>query len=120
MSRLGERSSVAVNELSYGEQRQLELAMALVSSPRLAAARRACRGPVAERSAVIVVEIIRALPRDLTMVLIEHDMDLVLNLVDWRDVPQQRRRCWPRARRRTSARNQRVQDVYLGKARADA
>ena len=32
---------------------------------------------------VIVADIIRALPGEITIVLIEHDMDLVLSLVDW-------------------------------------
>ncbi|HEY0146980.1 MAG TPA: ABC transporter ATP-binding protein, partial [Methylovirgula sp.] len=32
---------------------------------------------------VIVTDVIRALPADITIVLIEHDMDLVLSLVDW-------------------------------------
>ena len=44
----------------------------------------------------MVAEIIRALPRDLTMVLIEHDMELALGLVDWVTCLTTAR-CWPRA-----------------------
>ena len=118
MSRLEERGSVAVNELSYGEQRQLEMAMALVSRPRLLLLDEPAAGlSPAER--VMVADIIRSLPHDLTMVLIEHDMELVLNLVDWvtclnngqllaEGSPEEIRT------------NQHVQDVYLGKARSHA
>ncbi len=82
LSRLGSRATSLVSELSYGEQRQLEMAMALAASPRLLLLDEPAAGlSPAER--VIVADIIRALPDDITIVLIEHDMDLVLSLVDW-------------------------------------
>jgi len=82
LSRLGSRAALLVSELSYGEQRQLEMAMALAASPRLLLLDEPAAGlSPAER--VIVADIIRALPDDITIVLIEHDMDLVLSLVDW-------------------------------------
>ena len=118
MSRLGERSSVAVNELSYGEQRQLELAMALISNPRLLLLDEPAAG-LSPSERVMVVEIIRSLPKDLTMVLIEHDMELVLNLVDWVTCLNNGQLLAEGPPKDISS-NQRVQDVYLGKARADA
>lgn len=118
MSRLGERSSVAVNELSYGEQRQLELAMALISNPRLLLLDEPAAG-LSPSERVMVVEIIRSLPKDLTMVLIEHDMELVLNLVDWVTCLNNGQLLAEGSPKDISS-NQRVQDVYLGKARADA
>jgi branched-chain amino acid transport system ATP-binding protein len=82
LSRLGSRSDALVRELSYGEQRQLEMAMALAPNPRLLLLDEPAAGlSPAER--VIVTDIIRALPAEITIVLIEHDMDLVLSLVDW-------------------------------------
>jgi branched-chain amino acid transport system ATP-binding protein len=81
MARLGGRHDVVVRELSYGEQRQLEIAMALVTRPRLLLFDEPAAGlSAAERA--YVAEIVRALPRDLSIVLIEHDMDLALGLVD--------------------------------------
>ena len=62
----------------------------------------------------MVAEIIRALPRDLTMVLIEHDMDLALGLVDYVT-------CMFNGRVLVEGtpdgirRNEQVQEVYLGK-----
>ena len=114
-ARLGAHGDVPVRELSYGEQRQLEIALALVASPSLVLLDEPAAGlSPAER--VIVADVIRALPRDLTVILIEHDMDLALGLADHvtclhegrvlvEDVPDAIRR------------NTKVQEVYLGKAR---
>jgi branched-chain amino acid transport system ATP-binding protein len=115
ISRLDKRGSVVVKELSYGEQRQLEMAMALVARPRLLLLDEPAAGlSPAER--VIVAEIIRSLPKDLTMVLIEHDMELVLNLVE-RVTCLNNGQMLAEGTPNEIRNNQRVQDVYLGKAR---
>ncbi len=115
ISRLDKRGSVVVRELSYGEQRQLEMAMALVARPRLLLLDEPAAGlSPAER--VIVAEIIRSLPKDLTMVLIEHDMELVLNLVE-RVTCLNNGQMLAEGTPNEIRNNQRVQDVYLGKAR---
>ena len=107
-----------VRDLSYGEQRQLELAMALATQPRLLLLDEPAAGlSPAERA--IVSDIIRALPRSITIVLIEHDMDLVLSLVDWVTCMDNGRvlvEAAPDAIRGDA----RVQDIYLGRARPDA
>jgi branched-chain amino acid transport system ATP-binding protein len=118
ISRLHERGTVPVYELSYGEQRQLEMAMALVTRPKLLLLDEPAAGlsPV-ERG--IVADIIRSLPRDLTMVLIEHDMELVLKLVDYVTCLNNGQMLAEGSPESISA-DQRVQDVYLGKARGHA
>jgi len=68
---------------------------------------------------LMVAEIIRSLPQDLTMVLIEHDMELVLNLVDWVTCLNNGRLLAEGSPEDIRS-NQHVQDVYLGKARSDA
>ncbi len=81
-ARIAGRADVVVKELSYGEQRQLEIALSLVTTPRMLLLDEPAAGlSPSERS--MVGEIIRALDRDITVVLIEHDMDLALGLVDF-------------------------------------
>lgn len=70
-----------VHELGYGQQRQLELALAIASDPKVLL----LDEPAAGLSSVergVMADLVRSLPRDLTIVLIEHDMDLALKLVD--------------------------------------
>ena len=118
LSRLASRSQALVSELSYGEQRQLEMAMALAPAPRLLLLDEPAAGlSPAER--IIVTDIIRSLPGDITIVLIEHDMDLVLSLVDWVTCLNNGQFLAEGAPAdiRTNAD---VQNVYLGKARRHA
>ena len=109
------REHVLVKEMSYGEQRQLEVAMALVGTPRLLLLDEPAAGlSPAERSAL--ADIIRALPRDLTVILIEHDMDLALALVDYVTV-MQNGKVIVESNPTDIRSNALVQEVYLGKPR---
>jgi branched-chain amino acid transport system ATP-binding protein len=113
LSRLGPRSDALVSELSYGEQRQLEMAMALAPNPRLLLLDEPAAGlSPAERT--IVTDIIGSLPEEITIVLIEHDMDLVLSLADW--VTCLNNGQWLAEGTPADIRtNAAVQNVYLGK-----
>jgi branched-chain amino acid transport system ATP-binding protein len=112
---LSKRANAQVRELSYGEQRQLEIALALVTSPQLLLLDEPAAGlSAAER--LVVADIVRSLNRDLTVVLIEHDVDLALGLVDYVTCMHEGRvlvEAAPGAIRR----NAQVQAVYLGKPR---
>ncbi len=70
-----------VRELGYGQQRQLELALALVGDPKVLLLDEPAAGLSSVERATMA-DIVRGLPRDLTVVLIEHDMDLAMNLVE--------------------------------------
>ncbi len=115
---LAGRGLALTRELSYGEQRQLELALALSVSPRLLLLDEPAAGlSPAER--VRMAEAIRALPRSLTLVLIEHDMDLALGLVD-RVACLYFGRVLAEGSPSEIRSNQEIQDVYFGKAREHA
>jgi branched-chain amino acid transport system ATP-binding protein len=114
-ARIAARADVAVKELSYGEQRQLEIALSLATTPRMLLLDEPAAGlSPSERS--MVADIIRSLDRGITVVLIEHDMDLALGLVDHVTCMFEGRVLVeepPEGIRR----NARVQEVYLGKPR---
>lgn len=72
---------VRVSEMSHGAHRQLEIAMALASDPKLLLLDEPAAGlSAAERK--LMKELINGLPRDISIILIEHDMEIALDLVD--------------------------------------
>ena len=75
------RSAMQIDRLSHGEQRQLEIAMALATKPRLLLLDEPMAGMGPEESARMV-EMLRKLKRDVTILLIEHDMETVFALAD--------------------------------------
>jgi len=71
------RGPQLVADLSHGEQRQLELAMALALQPKLLMLDEPAAGfSPAERQHLITL--LRELPQEITLLLIEHDMDIAL------------------------------------------
>jgi branched-chain amino acid transport system ATP-binding protein len=75
------KEDMAVKFMSYGERRQLELVLALINDPELLLLDEPCAGlSPAER--VRLAELIAALPRHITMIMIEHDMDIALAMAD--------------------------------------
>ncbi|MEZ5787651.1 MAG: ABC transporter ATP-binding protein [Xanthobacteraceae bacterium] len=78
---LAERGDILVSKLSHGEHRQLEIAMALATSPRMLLLDEPMAGMGPEESARMV-ELLRELKGELTILLIEHDMEAVFALAD--------------------------------------
>jgi branched-chain amino acid transport system ATP-binding protein len=66
-----------VAHTSYGERRRLELAMALAQNPKLLLLDEPLAGLAAEERDTVRA-LLDSLPRDLTIILIEHDMDVAL------------------------------------------
>src|SRR5689334_15817602 len=66
--------------LPYGKQRLLEIAVAFACQPRVLLDEPAAGVPEAERHEILAT--IAALPKDVTVLLIEHDMDLVFSFAD--------------------------------------
>jgi len=78
---LAGRGDVVVSNLSHGEHRQLEIAMALATDPRMLLLDEPTAGMGPEESARMV-KTLRELKRELTILLIEHDMEAVFALAD--------------------------------------
>jgi branched-chain amino acid transport system ATP-binding protein len=78
---LAERADMLVSRLSHGEHRQLEIAMALATSPRMLLLDEPMAGMGPDESARMV-KTLRELKRELTILLIEHDMEAVFALAD--------------------------------------
>jgi branched-chain amino acid transport system ATP-binding protein len=78
---LGDRASTPAASLSHGEQRQLEIAMALAGDPRLLLLDEPMAGMGVEESQRLI-GFLRALKQRHAMLLIEHDMDAVFQLAD--------------------------------------
>ncbi|MFC0531749.1 ABC transporter ATP-binding protein [Phytohabitans kaempferiae] len=76
---LGDRAGALASSLSHGERRQLELALALVCRPRLLLLDEPTAGMSATESAAFV-DLVRTLPDDLTVIVVEHDLDVVFSL----------------------------------------
>ena len=75
---LDDVKDVQVAHLAYGKRRQLEIATALACAPRVLLLDEPVAGvPEGERQQIF--DIVGALPADVTVLLIEHDMDLVFN-----------------------------------------
>jgi len=78
---LEERAGIVAGQLSHGEHRQLEIAMALATRPKMLLLDEPMAGMGPEESKAMV-EILQGLKRKLTILLIEHDMDVVFTLAD--------------------------------------
>jgi branched-chain amino acid transport system ATP-binding protein len=78
---LSARADLPASALSHGEHRQLELAMALAGSPRMLLLDEPMAGLGPEESARMVA-MLRALKSELTILLVEHDMEAVFALAD--------------------------------------
>ena len=78
---LAERLGDEVARLSYGEQRQLEVGVALATRPQLLMLDEPTAGMSPEETRRMT-RLLAALPRDVTVLIIEHDMDVVFSLAD--------------------------------------
>ena len=78
---LGARTDIVAANLAHGEQRQLEVAMALATRPRLLLLDEPMAGMGAEESQRMIA-FLATLKRRQTIILVEHDMDAVFTLAD--------------------------------------
>lgn len=78
---LAHRANVDVGVLAHGEQRQLELAMALAMQPRLLLLDEPLAG-MSQSESQEMVDLLLRLKKDYTILMVEHDMEAVFSLAD--------------------------------------
>jgi branched-chain amino acid transport system ATP-binding protein len=107
-----ERRNVAIRHLSHGEQRQVEILLALASDPRLLLLDEPAAGLSSGESAEMAT-FLRGLDPALAIVMIEHDLDVAFSVVDsiavlhYGELLEQGTTAQIRA-------SERVQEIYLG------
>jgi branched-chain amino acid transport system ATP-binding protein len=110
--RLADEAAVLTRHLAYGKQRLLELGLALATRPRILLLDEPASGiPAAESREMF--EVIAALPSDVTVLFIEHDMDLVFRFAERISV-MVLGRVLVEGTPEQIAKDTRVREVYLG------
>jgi ABC-type branched-subunit amino acid transport system ATPase component len=79
---LKDRAAVLAGSLSYGEQRMLEIARALATGPRLLMIDEPAAGLNASEVEALLAQIVELRRRGITIVMVEHNMDLVMSIAD--------------------------------------
>ena len=109
---LAGREAVPVHSLSYGEQRQLEIGLALASRPSLLLLDEPTAG-LARAEVSRIVALLSSLPRQITLLFIEHDMDVAFALAESVAVLSQGQMVAEGPLDEIRA-NKLVQEIYLG------
>jgi branched-chain amino acid transport system ATP-binding protein len=78
---LGDKEGEVVKNLSHGEQRQMEVAMALASRPRLLLLDEPTAG-LSPAESLTMTALLKTLDAGITLLVIEHDMDVAFALTD--------------------------------------
>ena len=110
--RLTNRVDTPVSDLAYGEKRRLEIGLALASSPRLLLLDEPLAG-MSPRERVETVALLKSISEGRTMVVIDHDMDSLFELVSKVTVLQEGRVLVEGTPDEIKS-NEKVQEAYLG------
>ena len=111
---LADQLDVLVMELSHGEQRQLEVGMARASNPKLMMLDEPAAG-LSRAERVKLTELLLGLDPSITLILIEHDMDVALRVAEWVTMMHDGKVIVEGTPAEIRA-NQLVHDLYLGSA----
>ncbi|MBV8377454.1 MAG: ABC transporter ATP-binding protein [Verrucomicrobia bacterium] len=104
--------SKRVSELSHGLQRQLEVGLAIAMRPRLIMLDEPAAG-LSPSERPVLTSLIKGLSREVTLILIEHDMEMVLDVAD-RITVLQHGSVLAEGIPAEIRSNRKVQDIYLG------
>jgi len=108
---LVDRRNIQTRHLSYGEQRQVELVLALAGTPKVLLLDEPAGLSPAETASVTTM--IQRLSREITILLIEHDMDVAFDLVD-RMIVLFQGRILAQGAKDDIRKNPEVMEIYLG------
>jgi branched-chain amino acid transport system ATP-binding protein len=111
---LSDQFRTIVGSLSHGEQRQLEVAMARAGEPRIMMLDEPAAG-LARGERVALTELLLSLDRSVTLLLIEHDMDVALRVAERVTMMHDGRVIVEGTPDEIKA-NQTVHDLYLGRS----
>jgi len=75
------KADILVSDISHGESRQLEVAMALAMRPKILMLDEPAAG-ISPTERVRLVELLKSLEKEITLILIEHDMAVALAVAD--------------------------------------
>ena len=106
------KENITAKNLSYGDRRILDIGISLASNPKLLLLDEPTSG-LASRETGKMAKFIQGLARDLTLVLIEHDMSIVLSISDHIAVLHQGR-VIAEGTPAEIQQNEEVQEAYLG------
>ena len=109
---LGDKADATARDLSHGEQRQLEIALALAGSPRLLLLDEPTAGLSPAESA-LMAQLLRELDPAITLLIIEHDMDVAFQVTDHITVLHYGQ-VLAHGLRQDVVANPLVQEIYLG------
>jgi branched-chain amino acid transport system ATP-binding protein len=110
---LGGKLGALVGSLSHGEQRQLEVALARAGEPKLMMLDEPAAG-LSRGERALLTDLLLQLDREITLVLIEHDMDVALTVAERVTMMHDGRVIVEGTPNEIRA-NQLVHDLYLGK-----
>ena len=115
---LTKRPDTPVSELAYGEKRRLEIGLALATLPSLLLLDEPLAG-MSPRERVDTVALLKSIARGRTVIIIDHDMDSLFELVGKVTVLQEGRVLVEGAPDEIRT-NPKVQEAYLGGVRGEA
>ncbi len=107
-----DRQSEVITNLSYGEQRQIEIALALVSDPKLLLLDEPTAG-LSPADSAMMARMIHDLDQRMTILIIEHNMDVAFQVADRITVLHQGA-VFAEGSQKDIRNNQQVQEIYFG------
>lgn len=109
---LADKAAATVRDLSHGEQRQLEIALALAGSPKILLLDEPTAG-LSPAESLMMTALLKKLDPSITLLIIEHDMDVAFELTDRITVLHYGKVVADGLRDEVTA-NPLVQEIYLG------